>query len=52
MTFDKLEAYRRMHLIREVEEGIMALYSDGEMRCPVHLYWPGSTRSGGDDGSP
>ena len=37
MPFDKLEAYRRMHLIREVEEGIMARYSDGEMRCPVHL---------------
>jgi TPP-dependent pyruvate/acetoin dehydrogenase alpha subunit len=34
---EKLESYRRMHLIRTVENGILSRYSEGKMRCPVHL---------------
>lgn len=33
----ELELYRQMARIREVEERISALYSEWEMRCPVHL---------------
>jgi TPP-dependent pyruvate/acetoin dehydrogenase alpha subunit len=33
----ELELYRQMARIREVEERISTLYSEWEMRCPVHL---------------
>mgnify|MGYP001602984826 CR=1 FL=1 len=37
MTFDALEAYRRMYLIRKVEDAIAERYHEGKMRLPVHL---------------
>ena len=35
--FDKIEAYRRMHLIRKVEQAIRDHYGEGKMQTPVHL---------------
>lgn len=37
MTFNPLEAYTRMALIRRVEEAIAARYPEGKMRTPTHL---------------
>ena len=38
MSFDYLEAYRIMYLIRRTEEEIVARYHrDEKMRCPTHL---------------
>lgn len=34
---DLEQIYRKMFLIREVELGISARYSKGQMRCPTHL---------------
>ena len=36
-SLDLLEAYRRMYLIRHVEEEIVRHYPEGKMRTPVHL---------------
>lgn len=33
-----IDLYRRMILIRKVEERIVELYPEQEMKCPVHLY--------------
>ena len=33
----KIDLFKKIYKIRKVEETISKLYSENEMRCPVHL---------------